>query len=58
MQSFFEFVLGLFVILAAAILAQFGLDLDRHGSDRPEIHRTQDCREAPGQAMSTANQDC
>lgn len=45
MQALIELLAGFIALLAAAALAQFGVDLNTSKPDR-EVHRVSDCREA------------
>jgi len=62
MQALIEFIAGFVAILAAAILSQFGLDLDPPQKPQREIHRVQDCDGRPAPEIFVAspqlNQDC
>lgn len=57
MQAFIEFIAGLVVMLAAAVLAQFGLDSEPRRQPDREIHRT-DCPEASAIRISGSAEDC
>jgi len=60
MQALVELIAGLIALLAAAVLAQFGVDTHApRGADR-EVHRTTDCRaDAPTAVLlSETAQDC
>ena len=60
MQALVELIAGLIALLAAAVLAQFGVDNHApRGADR-EVHRTTDCRaDAPTAVLlSETAQDC
>ena len=60
MQALIELLAGFIALLAAAALAQFGVDLNKTGHPEREIHRVSDCREAPTEALITVRQtnDC
>ena len=62
MQALIEFIAGFVAILAAAALAQFGLDLDPPQKPQREIHRVRDCDGGPTTAIFAASserkQDC
>lgn len=61
MQSFIDFLTGLVILLAAAALAQFGIDLNGSAGEAREIHRTadDDCADAPASRFSASDrQDC
>lgn len=58
MQAFLEFVAGLIAVLAAAALAHLGVDLEPRRGEPREIHRTNDCPDAPSAVITAANQDC
>lgn len=47
MQALIELLAGFIALLAAAALSQFGVDLDSSHRPEREIHRIQNCSEAP-----------
>lgn len=47
MQALIEMIIGFIALLAAAALSQFGLQLDAPKKSEREVHRVQDCGEAP-----------
>lgn len=58
MQALIELLAGFIALLAAAALAQFGVDLNTARPDR-EVHRISDCREAPAPLLTDASrEDC
>lgn len=59
MQALIELLAGFIALLAAAALAQFGVDLTSTTPDR-EVHRVSDCRNTPPPAMITVGRadDC
>jgi hypothetical protein len=61
MQALIELIAGFVALLAAAALAQFGVDL--HAPKKPdrEVHRVSNCAEpaeTPIMASTTSTQDC
>ncbi len=61
MQALIEMIIGFIALLAAAALSQFGLQVDAPKKSEREVHRVQDCGDAPAAAVITANQrrrDC
>lgn len=62
MQALIEFIAGFVALLAAAVLSQFGLDLDTPQKPQREIHRVRDCGDDPSAAIFAASserkQDC
>ncbi|WP_396592840.1 hypothetical protein [Brevundimonas sp. R86498] len=59
MQALIELLAGFIALLAAAALAQFGVDLTSATADR-EVHRVSDCRTAEAPALVKARRaaDC
>lgn len=47
MQALIELLSGLIALLAAAALAQFGVDLTPRVDTQREVHRVQSCPPAP-----------
>ena len=47
MQALIELLAGFIAMLAAAALAQFGVDLDSRATPEREIRRVQECGETP-----------
>ena len=58
MQAFFEYVAGLIAVLVEAALAHLGVDAEPRRGEPREIHRTNDCADAPRAMISASNQDC
>jgi hypothetical protein len=59
MQALVELIAGLIALLAAAVLAQFGVDTHAPRAADREVHRTTDCRaDAPAAVFSETAQDC
>lgn len=60
MQALVEFIAGFIALLAAAVLSQFGVDIDAPRPPDREVHRTADCRShAPASTLvSDAKRDC
>lgn len=63
MQTVIEFIAGLVALLAAAALAQLGVDLERRTPEPREVHRISDCPEPAAQppavaATAAAARDC
>lgn len=54
MQALIEMIIGFIALLAAAALSQFGLQVDTPKKAEREIHRVQDCSDAPAAAMMAA----
>jgi hypothetical protein len=46
-QALIELLAGFIALLAAAALAQFGVDLSSGPTTDREVHRVSDCRSAP-----------
>lgn len=46
MQALIQLIIGFIAMLAAAVLSQFGLDLDTREKPQREIHRVRDCGDA------------
>ena len=54
MQALIELLAGFIALLAAAALAQFGVDLNSAPRADREVHRvTDDCPEAPSETLIT-----
>jgi hypothetical protein len=51
MQALIELLSGLIALLAAAALAQFGVDMTPRVSTEREIHRVQSCPPAPSDSV-------
>jgi hypothetical protein len=51
-QALIELLAGFIALLAAAALAQFGVDLST-AKPEPEVHRVSDCRQAPTSSLIT-----
>ena len=47
MQALIEMIIGFIALLAAAALSQFGLQVDAPKKSEREVHRVQDCGDAP-----------
>ena len=61
MQALIEMIIGFIALLAAAALSQFGLQVDTPKKSEREVHRVQDCGDAPAATVITATQrrrDC
>ncbi len=61
MQALIEMIIGFFALLAAAALSQFGLQVDAPKKSEREIHRVQDCGDAPAHSVIVASgrsRDC
>lgn len=62
MQALIELIIGFIAMLAAAILAQFGVELDARDRTQREIHRVSDnCGGDPAARMIAATErrkDC
>ena len=43
MQALIEFIAGFIALLAAAVLSQFGVDMDTPRHNDREVHRLQNC---------------
>lgn len=52
MQALIELLAGFIIMLATAVLAQFGVSLDRPAEPQPEVHRVVDC--APSTSVGAA----
>lgn len=59
MQALIELLAGFIALLAAAALAQFGVDLNTSKPER-EVHRVTDCREPATATLiaATPPSDC
>lgn len=52
MQALIELIIGFIAMLAAAVLAQFGVELDARDQNQREIHRVSDnCRDDAASRM-------
>jgi len=61
MQALIEMIIGFIALLAAAALSQFGLQVDAPKKSEREVHRVQDCGDAPAASVVTATRprpDC
>lgn len=61
MQALIEMIIGFIALLAAAALSQFGLQLDAPKKSEREVHRVQDCGDAPVTSLIVAShrqRDC
>jgi hypothetical protein len=61
MQALIEMIIGFIALLAAAALSQFGLQVDAPKKSEREVHRVQDCGDAPAASVIAAarpKQDC
>lgn len=62
MQALIEFIAGFIALLAAAVLSQFGVDMNTPRHNDREVHRVQDCgQQQPGAAAfvaEAARKDC
>ena len=62
MQALIEFIAGFVAMLAAAVLSQFGVDLDPRQAPQREIHRVRGCGDTPSAGVIAASterkQDC
>ncbi|HEY1225367.1 MAG TPA: hypothetical protein VGE54_09085 [Brevundimonas sp.] len=47
MQALIEFIAGFIALLAAAVLSQFGVDMNMPRHNDREVHRVQDCAQQP-----------
>ena len=57
-QALIELLAGFIALLAAAALAQFGVDLTTAPRPDREVHRVSDCPEAPtGSLIATQRTD-
>jgi hypothetical protein len=62
MQALIQLMIGFVAMMAAAVLSQFGLNLDARDKPQREIHRVRDCGD-PGAATlfatpSELKRDC
>ena len=46
MQALIEFIAGFIALLAAAVLSQFGVDMNTGRKEDREVHRLQNCGDA------------
>lgn len=53
MQALIEMIIGFIALLAAAALSQFGLQVDTPKKSEREVHRVQDCGDAPAASVIT-----
>jgi hypothetical protein len=61
MQALIEMIVGFIAMLAAAALAQFGVESRAEPSSRPEVHRVTDCEKRPTSTVlvgTAAKRDC
>lgn len=62
MQALIELIIGFIAMLAAAVLAQFGVELDARDRGQREIHRVSDnCGDDPAARIIAATErrkDC
>lgn len=61
MQALIEMIIGFIAMLAAAALAQFGVESRAEPNTRPEVQRVTDCDRTPSSSVlvSTApKRDC
>lgn len=62
MQALIEFIAGFIALLAAAVLSQFGVDMNTSGQNDREVHRVHDCgQQKAGPAAfvtEAARKDC
>lgn len=61
MQALIEFIAGFIALLAAAVLSQFGVDMNMPSHNDREVHRVQDCAgQPPAKAFiaEDARKDC
>ena len=59
MQALVELIAGLIALLAAAVLAQFGVNTHAPRAQDREVHRTTDCRaDTPAAVFNETAQDC
>lgn len=60
MQALIEFIAGFIALLAAAVLSQFGVDMNTSRPDEREVHRVGDCAPASSPAIVSAesSRDC
>ena len=54
MQALIEMIIGFIALLAAAALSQFGLQVDAPEKSEREVHRVQDCGDAPAAGVIAA----
>ncbi len=47
MQALIEFIAGFIALLAAAVLSQFGVDMNTPRHNDREVRRVHDCAEQP-----------
>ena len=61
MQALTELIAGVIAMLAAAALAQFGVDLNQPSHSQREVHRIKDCgdrKPAAAVAVERPTQNC
>lgn len=61
MQALIEFIAGFIALLAAAVLSQFGVDMNTSRHNDREVHRVQDCgQQQPATTFvsDSARKDC
>lgn len=51
MQALIQLIISIIAMMAAAVLAQFGLNLDAREAPQREIHRVRDCGETGTTAL-------
>ena len=61
MQALIEMIIGFIAMLAAAALAQFGVESRAEPTSRPEVHRVTDCEKRPASTVlvgTATERDC
>jgi hypothetical protein len=61
MQALIEMIIGFIAMLAAAALAQFGVESRAEPTSRPEVHRVTDCEKRPASTVlvgTATKRDC
>ncbi|NBB52570.1 hypothetical protein GVN24_30270 [Rhizobium sp. CRIBSB] len=60
MQALIEFIAGFIALLAAAVLSQFGVDMNTSRQDEREVHRVSDCAPSSPSTLvsSESSHDC
>ena len=61
MQALIEMIIGFIAMLAAAALAQFGVESRAEPTSRPEVQRVTDCDKRPTSTVlvgTAAKRDC
>lgn len=51
MQALIEMIIGFIAFMAAAALAQFGVESRAEPTSNPEVHRVIECDEQPSSAV-------